>query len=439
MSGPASVSLPGTDHTHDPDLRSWENSANGHDDFPIQNLPLGVFSPDGGLKRIGIAIGGKILDVAAAGESLGLDRQVLEACRQSTLNRFMALGGTARLMLRHAASALLAKGGDERYDLLHDAATCTLHLPAQVGDYTDFYAGIHHARNVGTLFRPDNPLLPNYKFVPIGYHGRASSVQPSGAFVHRPRGQIKRVDSETPEFAPSARLDYELELGIWVGPGNETGQSIPIGRAAAHIAGYCLLNDWSARDIQAWEYQPLGPFLAKSFATTISPWLVTPEALAPFRVPQPTRPEGDPKPLAYLSDDRDQQEGALSIDLEVSLQTSEMRARGTAPHRLSFGPATNLYWTPAQLLAHHTSNGCNLRPGDLLGTGTISATSPEGLGSLLEITQGGRKAITLSSGETRVFLQDGDVVEMRGWGRRDGAVRIGFGVCAAEVKEAVLS
>ena len=317
--------------------------------------------------------------------------------------------------------------------LLHRAVDCVLHLPATVGDYTDFYAGIHHATNVGRLFRPDNPLLPNYKWVPIGYHGRASTVQPSGVPVRRPNGQRKRPDEEAPNFGPCRNLDYELELGVWIGPGNAPGEPIPIAAAADHVAGFCLLNDWSARDVQAWEYQPLGPFLAKSFATTVSPWIVTPEALEPFRTAQPPRPEGDPAPLPYLLDDADQRAGALEIELEVLLLTERMRAAGSSPHRLSLGSTRHLYWTVAQLVAHHASNGCSLRPGDLLGSGTISAPVPDGYGSLLEITRGGREPVALPNGETRRFLEDGDEVILRARARRDGFAPIGFGECRAVV------
>jgi fumarylacetoacetase len=306
-----------------------------------------------------------------------------------------------------------------------------MHLPCLIGDYTDFYVGIHHATNVGKQFRPDNPLLPNYKYVPIGYHGRASSVRASGEPVVRPSGQRKPPEAEAPEYGPSRRLDYELELGLWIGRGNELGQPIPIGEASEHIAGYCLLNDWSARDLQAWEYQPLGPFLAKNFLTSVSPWVVTAEALAPFRKPMPPRPDGDPQPLAYL-DDSDG--SALDIELEVTLSTRAMRAAGIAPHRLSRGGASAaMYWSAAQIVAHHSSNGCNLQPGDLIGTGTLSTDSDEGLGSLIEISRGGKQPITLPSGETRTFLEDGDEVVLKAWCEREGAARIGFGECTGQV------
>ena len=425
--------MPQPDHTHDPGLRSWVQSANGHLDFPIQNLPFGVFSPLVGAPRGGIAIGDCILDLRAlhgAGLLDGESQAACHLCTGPTLNAFLALDAGPRRALREALSALLAEGAEERSALLHRADECVLYMPANVGDYTDLYAGIHHATNVGRLFRPDSPLLPNYKWVPIGYHGRASSIRPSGAEVRRPLGQRKYPDKAEPSFGPSERLDYEMELGIWVGgPGNTLGTPVPIGEAAGRIAGYCLLNDWSARDFQAWEYQPLGPFLAKSFHSTISPWIVTPEALVPFHCPQPRRPEGDPQPLPYLWDEADQQAGALDLEVEVLLLTPTMRERSLAPHRLSLGSALNLYWTPAQLLTHHASNGCNLNPGDLLGTGTISAPTPDGYGSLLELTQGGKEPVRLPSGETRRFLQDGDEVILRARARRDGYAPIGFGEC----------
>jgi fumarylacetoacetase len=325
---------------------------------------------------------------------------------------------------------------DERYrdDLemhLIGQSEVRMHLPCLIGDYTDFYVGIHHATNVGMQFRPDNPLLPNYKYVPIGYHGRASSVRASGEPVVRPSGQRKPPDAETPEYGPSRRLDYELELGLWIGRGNALGEPIPIGEAAGHIAGYCLLNDWSARDLQAWEYQPLGPFLAKNFLTSVSPWVVTAEALAPFRKPMPARPAGDPQPLPYLDDPGG---SALGIELEVTLSTAQMRAAGLAPHRLSRGSAeAAMYWSDAQIVAHHSSNGCNLQPGDLIGTGTLSTDSEDGLGSLIEISRGGKLPITLPDGETRSFLEDGDEIVLKAWCEREGAARIGFGECIGKV------
>jgi fumarylacetoacetase len=307
-----------------------------------------------------------------------------------------------------------------------------MHLPAEVGDYTDFYASIDHATNVGSMFRPDNPLLPNYKYVPIGYHGRASSIRPSGGDVRRPQGQRKGA-GEAPEFGPSQRLDYELEMGIWTSGANELGSDIKIAEAANHIAGLCLLNDWSARDLQAWEYQPLGPFLAKNFHSTVSPWVVTSAALAPFRVAQPPRPEGDPAPLPYLLDTDDQAHGAYAIEMEVHLHTAKMREAGLPPERLSKGPMTAMYWTAAQLVTHHTVNGCNLRPGDLLGTGTLSSAGRETFGSLLELSEGGKSPLTLANGETRSFLEDGDEVIMTAHAIREGRRTIGFGECRARI------
>ncbi|MDP9096240.1 MAG: fumarylacetoacetase [Pseudomonadota bacterium] len=425
------------DHTHDPSLQSWVVSANDHSDFPIQNLPFGIFSPLAGAPRGGIAIGDEILDLRALHEAQLLDDEAQSACdlcTGPTLNGFLALGEGPRRALRDAISALLQEGSDERPHLLHRAADCMMYLPATIGDFTDFFAGIHHARTTGTMLRPENPLLPNYKYVPVGYHGRSSSVTVSGD-VRRPHGQRKPAKEDVPIVGPSRNLDYEVELGIWVGTGNALGTSIGIADAPAHIAGYCLLNDWSARDIQAWEAQPLGPFLAKSFHTTISPWIVTPEALAPFRVSQPRRPEGDPAPLPYLFDGTDQASGALAIELEVLLTTLSMKKQGLAPHSLSLGRTTDLYWTPAQLLTHQASNGCNLRPGDLLGSGTVS--SPDAPGSLLEISNGGRTPITLPSGEIRRFLEDGDEICIRARARREGAATIGFGDCSGVVLPAL--
>jgi fumarylacetoacetase len=430
------------DDTHAAHRRSWVPSANGHPEFPIQNLPFGVFTPpDGGERRGGVAIGDEILDLTAA---LGLfEGEAAEAARAAsgaTMNAFFALGPEARRSLRVRLVEMLDEEGKHRMHadpargrLLYPASDCALHLPAAIGDYTDFYAGIHHATNVGRQFRPDNPLLPNYKYVPIGYHGRASSVDVSGMPVRRPSGQRKPASETEPTFGPCRNLDYELELAVWIGPGNDLGTPIPIGDARRHIAGYGLLNDWSARDLQAWEYQPLGPFLAKSFATTVSPWVVTPEALAPFMKAQPPRPAGDPAPLPYLTDAADRDEGALGIELEVSLLTEGLAQGGHAPHRLSSGDALAMYWTVAQLLTHHASNGCNLRPGDLLGTGTLSGATEGSFGSLLEISEGGRRPLTLASGETRRFLEDGDTVILRGTCRRHGFATIGFGECRGTV------
>ena len=423
------------DETHDATRLSFVASANGHADFPLQNLPFGVFSPPDGAPRAGVAIGESILDLEAA-QAAGLfcsDADVAAlAANGGALNALLALGAAARRSLRAQLFALLAEGSRDEArvrPLLHDAQDCTLHLPARIGDYTDFYAGIQHATNVGRLFRPDAPLLPNYKYVPIGYHGRASSIVPSGTALHRPNGQRKPATDETPSFGPSRNLDYELELGIWIGPGNALGTPIPISEASAHIAGYCLLNDWSARDIQGWEYQPLGPFLAKSFGSTISPWIITPEALAPFRVAQPPRPNTDPRPMDYLWDDEDQQHGALALTLDVHLMTPGLRAKGLPAHRLGLSDARAMYWTAAQLVTHHACAGCNLNPGDLLGTGTLSTAEESGYGSLLEISHGGKQPVALASGEMRRFLEDGDEVTLSAHASREGYARIGFGAC----------
>ena len=427
-------SISGLDETHDPQRTSWVASANGHSDFPIQNLPLGIFSVGDVTPRIGCAIGDDILDLKAA--SALLDPAWQRALWQPTLNDWFAHGRSHARALRRRLSELLSdethRGATEPH-LVH-RAEAAMHLPCAIGDYTDFYVGIHHATNVGLQFRPDQPLLPNYKYVPIGYHGRASSVRLSGTPVVRPNGQRKQPDQTAPSYGASRRLDYELELGLWVGPGNDLGQPIGIDQAAGHIAGYCLLNDWSARDLQAWEYQPLGPFLAKNFLTSVSPWVVTADALAPFRTAMPPRPEGDPQPLPYLDSGTDRATGGLGITLEVSLSTSAMRAAGLAPHRLSHGEAAAaMYWSAAQIVTHHASNGCNLTPGDLIGTGTLSTASDAGLGSLLEISRGGKQPFALPGGETRSFLEDGDELTLSGWCEAPGAVRIGFGICAGRI------
>jgi fumarylacetoacetase len=420
------------DATHAADAACWVPGAEGHADFPIQNLPFVLFSPPNEAPRPGIAIGDFIIELSAL-VAAGLAQQV-----PSDLAVVLATPAL-RQSLRQQMFRLLSEDNyratAEPY--LHAAADCVLHVPVRIGDYTDFYAGIHHAVAVGKLFRPDNPLLPNYKYVPIGYHGRASSIVASGADIVRPGGQLKAPDAETPVFGPSQRLDFELELGVWIGPGNTMGQPIPIGHAAQHIGGYCLLNDWSARDLQAWEYQPLGPFLAKNFATTISPWIVTPEALAPFRLAQATRPDGDPAPLPYLWDEADQAAGALKLDLTVAIQTEAMQSAGLPPYILSRSEARHLYWTPAQLVAHHASNGCNLRPGDLLGTGTISGPEDGSQGSLLELSAGGKKPVSLPNGEIRAFLQDHDTLILSARACAEGYASIGFGPCLGRILPAI--
>ena len=427
------------DATHDPTRLSWVASANGHTEFPIQNLPFGIFSMLGDKPRGGVAIGDGILDISAAlnaGLFSGVARDAAEAAAGPELNPLLALPASARRALRQRLSDILAANSDARGSasrLLHDAAACTLHLPAHVGDYTDFFAGIHHARKGGQISRPDNPLMPNYKYVPVAYHSRASSVRPSGEDVRRPNGQRRLPDDAAPTFGPCRNLDYELELGVWIGHGNRQDEAIPIAEAAQHIAGFCLLNDWSARDIQSWESQPLGPFLGKSFRTSVSPWIITTEALEPFRIAQPARPDGDPAPLPHLLDVADQAHGALDIDCEVFLSTPAMRAAGIEPHRMCRSNTRELYWTVAQMVAHHASNGCNLRPGDLFGSGTVSGTDANSIGCLLEMTFGGRDAITLANGEPRRYLQDEDEVIFRAHCRRPGAVTIGFGECRGKI------
>ncbi len=427
------------DATHDPARRSWVASANlPGADFPLQNLPFGVFrASPGDRPRIGVAIGDRVLDLAAALESGSLEapERVATACHAPRLNGLMAQPQEARRTLRAAISTLLgaesALAGERALQerLLRPIREVELQLPADIGDYSDFYASLFHATNVGSMFRPDSPLLPNYKWVPIGYHGRASSVVASGATIRRPRGQAKPPDAAAPAFGPSRQMDYELEIGAWIAEENALGQVIPMAEAERHLFGISLLNDWSARDLQSWEYQPLGPFLAKNFATTVSPWVVTMEALAPFRVPAFERPAGDPAPLAYLEDAGNRGHGGIAITLEVALHTARMRDQGLPPARLSQTDFRQMYWTLAQLVTHHASNGCNLRPGDLVGSGTVSGPTREERGCMLELSWRGKEPLTLPSGEVRTFLEDGDEVVMSGWCERPGAVRIGLGEC----------
>ncbi|RTD91232.1 fumarylacetoacetase [Variovorax atrisoli] len=414
--------------THDPKLRSWVASANeAGTDFPIQNLPFGRFRTAGSSEgfRIGVAIGDQVLDLRATG--------LIET---DDMNVLMNAGTKERQALRAAISAGLAEGSDRQAawsKALLPQAEAEMTVPCRIGDYTDFYTGIHHATTIGKLFRPDQPLMPNYKWVPIGYHGRASSIGVSGQVFKRPNGQTKAPDAAEPTFGPSKRLDYELELGFFIGRGNAQGEPIAIADAEEHLFGVTLLNDWSARDLQAWEYQPLGPFLSKNFASTLSPWLVTMEALAPFRS-KFERPAGDPQPLPYLDSAANRESGALDITVEVLLQTAKMRTEGVAPVRLTRGSvAEAAYWTAAQLVAHHTVNGCNLQPGDMLGSGTLSGPKPDEAGSLIELTQGGKQPITLPNGEKRTFLEDGDTLVIRGYCERLGAVRIGLGEVSGTV------
>ena len=430
-----------TNATHDPTLRSWVESANAAEtDFPVQNLPFGRFRRAGTTEpwRIGVAIGDHVLDLKLAAEAgrWSAEAQVmLASLALGDLNTFMARNPAARSALRAEISAALAVGSAQQEALdraLLPQSECQMTVPCTIHDYTDFYTGIHHATTVGKLFRPDNPLLPNYRWVPIGYHGRASSIGVSGQQFKRPRGQTQG-EAGTPAFGPSQRIDYELELGFLIGPGNGLGEPIPIDAAEAHLFGVCLLNDWSARDLQAWEYQPLGPFLAKNFATTVSPWVVTMEALAPYRAAF-TRPAGDPQPLPYLDGAGNRERGALDIVLEAWLQTAAMREAGLPAVRLSqAGSLEAAYWTAAQLVTHHTVNGCNLQPGDLLGSGTLSGPAPGQGGSLLELSLGGKQKITLPNGEQRTFMQDGDTVTLRGFCNRPGAARIGLGEVSGTV------
>ena len=436
------MTITSLDATHALDLQSWVTSANdGATDFPIQNLPYARARRSGTDEpwRIMVAIGDQALDLAGAASAADHTEEQAAALAplvRGDLNGFMALGPAAWQLMRESFSRALAAGSPAQAALApHLIAQADLEftLPCAIGDYTDFYTGIHHATTVGKLFRPDNPLLPNYQWVPIGYHGRASSIGVSGQTVRRPVGQTMPPGSTTPQFGPGKRLDYGLELGLIVGTGNALGEPVPIDRAESHLFGVVLLNDWSARDVQAWEYQPLGPFLAKNFATTVSPWIVTMAALAPFRVPF-TRPAGDPQPLPYLDHDANRAAGAIDIALEVQIETAAMARDGQTPAKLSTSRWPDAaYWTAAQLVTHHTVGGCNLQPGDLLGTGTLSGSAPDQAGSLLELSMGGKAPITLPNGEQRTFLADGDRVILRGRCAAAGAVGIGFGECSGRV------
>lgn len=431
--------------THDPNLKSWIESANDpNTDFPIQNLPFCRFHDGKRILTAGVRIGERVLDLAAF---LVKHPGALPLATDANLPGLLTADPAERRGVRSELQRLLRADAPrdarevERFLLPID--TVQIVLPLSPSNYTDFYASIHHAATVGSMFRPDNPLLPNYKWVPIGYHGRASSIIASGTEIHRPGGQTKADDAPgapptPPAFGPSKMLDYEMEVGLFVGRGNNLGEPIPIEHAEDHIFGLCLVNDWSARDFQKWEYQPLGPFLAKNFATSVSPYIVTMEALAPFRCPAMKRPEGDPAPLPYLRTEQNQKLGGIDITLEVHLASKQMRDRGMSPIRLSRGSFKDMYWTIAQLLTHHASNGCNLQPGDLLASGTISGQSPDSRGCLLELTWQGRDAagkplprrpIDLPTGEKRLFLEDGDEIIMKGYCEREGFRRIGFGEC----------
>jgi fumarylacetoacetase len=431
----------GLDETHDPLIESWVGSAQADGaDFPIQNLPFAIFRRRGldeGF-RGGIAIGIEIVDLraaVAAGLFEGDSQTAATAAADATLNRLMALGPRFRAALRLRLFQILRRGSDHQAKVeacLVAQDKAEFALPATIGDFSDFYTSLSHATNVGKLFRPDNPLLPNFKWLPVAYHGRSSSIRVSGVSIPRPMGQMKSPDATEPHYGPSGRLDYEAELGILVGSGNELGEPVSADDAEQHLFGLCILNDWSARDIQAWEYQPLGPFLAKSFLTTLSPWVITLDALRPYRAPW-TRSVNDPQPLPHLRANGAGTSGAIDVKLEVLLQTSRMRQDGQAPHRISVSGFTDAYWTIAQLVAHQTSNGCNLRPGDLLGSGTLSGPSSDSVGCLLELTRGGREPIQLSNGEKRTFIEDGDRVVMRAWCEAPGKVRIGFGECSTTI------
>ena len=438
------MTAPLRDETHDPARRSFVPGANAAGtDFPLQNLPLGVFRTSAQDRpRIGVAIGDRILDLGAALEAgvLELPERLAVACHGASLNALMAEPVDRRRSLRAAVAAALTEGSRLARDralhdrLLRGPGEAQLLLPASVGDYTDFYASVFHASNVGAMFRPDNPLLPNYKWVPIGYHGRASSLVVSGTPVRRPAGQAKAPDAVAPAFGPSRSLDYELEVAAWIAGENPLGTPVPLAEAEGRLFGLSLLNDWSARDVQSWEYQPLGPFLGKNFATSLSPWVVTMEALAPFRVPAFVRPAGDPAPLPYLDDPGTAQWGGVDLQLEVALQTARMREQGQPAVRLSRSRFGQMYWTLAQMVTHHASNGCNLRPGDLIASGTVSGPGKDERGCLLELTWRGKEPVTLPNGETRAFLEDGDEVVLTGWCEAPGAARIGFGECRGQVR-----
>ncbi len=427
--------------THDPQLTSWVESANiASCDFPIQNLPFAIFRTKGTNEdfRGGVAIGDQILDLAATKDSgvfNGVVQQALEACAKDQLNDFMAMGKAVWSAVRAALSQALATGAQAQEKLapcLVAQAQAEYALPCRIGDYTDFYTSIHHATSVGKKFRPDNPLLPNYKWVPIGYHGRSSSIEISGSNFKRPKGQTKAPTATEPSFGPCKRLDYELEVGIFVGKGNELGEPIAIDNAEDHVFGLCVFNDWSARDIQGWEYQPLGPFLSKNFASTISPWIVTTEALAPFKS-EWTRDVNDPQPMPYLESEQNRVSGSFDIQLQVLLETDKMRAANEAAVQLSQSNFRDSYWTVAQMVAHHTVNGCNLQAGDMFGSGTQSGPTPEEAGSLLELSNAGAEPISLPNGETRTFLEDGDNVIMKAYCQKSGVKGIGFGFVEAKV------
>jgi fumarylacetoacetase len=417
--------------------QSWLPDANDPaTDFPLTHLPFGAFETEG-QQHLCVAIGAHLLDLHAAAEAGLFPKDFRTALQSPTLNAFLALGPSAWTRLRRILTTLFttsARNRDTTEAALHSIAGAKLLKPIDIPNYTDFYASIHHATRVGLLFRPDQPLLPNYKHVPIGYHGRASSIITSGTPIIRPTGQSRPTpQQESPNFGPSKSLDYELELALYIGQPSYLGTPIPIGKAASHIFGVSLLNDWSARDLQSWEYQPLGPFLAKNFATTVSPWITPISALEPFRIPPAPRPPGDPQPLKYLHSNSDQAHGAINLKLEVFLLSATMRANKLKPLKISQSNARDLYWTPAQLITHHTSNGCNLQIGDLLATGTISGPTEPSAGCLLELTRNGHQPLSLPTGEIRSFLADGDEVILRGSCELPGHPRIGLGECHATI------
>ncbi|RXJ73210.1 fumarylacetoacetase [Veronia nyctiphanis] len=421
--------------THDVNLKSWVASANvAGTDFPIQNLPFAAFRRKNSADafRGGVAIGDQVVDLKVVAEAnifSGDAQHAAEAGAEEKLNTLMGLGNAYWSALRLAVSKALREGS-EHQSVLESALVAQddveYSVPCHIGDYTDFYTSIYHATAVGRLFRPDNPLLPNYKWVPIGYHGRSSSIGVSGQSFPRPKGQTKAPDATAPSFGPCKRLDYELELGIYLGNGNALGDTISIEDAEGHVFGFCLFNDWSARDLQAWEYQPLGPFLAKNFASTVSPWIVTTEALAPYRA-QWHRDAEEPQPLEYLESAHNREAGAFDIQMSVLLESEKMRADNQPAAKLSESSFRHSYWTVAQMVTHHTVNGCNFQPGDMLGSGTQSGPEHEEAGSLLELSRGGKETITLANGEERKFLEDGDKVIMNGWCEAEGYNRIGFG------------
>ncbi len=441
---PSGTSL---DQTHSEFAKSWVLAANASGcDFPIQNLPFAVFRRAGSQEafRGGVAIGDQVIDLAQVAIAAcldGLAQTAATACAQPVLNDFFAMGPAAWKALRHGLFELLEKAFygakvDALRACLIPQSDVEFSVPTRIGDYTDFYTSIDHARNIGKMMRPDDPITSNFQWIPIAYHGRVSSIGVSGQRFKRPMGQAMPSGAKAPVYGPCSRLDYELELGIYIGQGNAQGSPIPLEKAEQHIFGMCLLNDWSARDIQFWEMAPLGPFLGKNFCTTISPWIVTMDALAPYRQPW-RRPANEPQPLAYLASAGNRAQGALDIALEVLLESDQLRAAGQAPSRLSGTSFKHQYWSVAQMVTHHTMGGCNLQPGDLLGSGTIFGPGEGEAGALIELAYGGTRPVTLSNGEQRGFLHDGDAVVLRGWCDKPGFARIGFGESKGTILPAI--